>query len=132
MTMDDPWVKAVEKLYELTEAGRLHWEKVDTFTATPMPVGQVFSASVFGRRVVVYETRRTLRLPPPVATDSLFNFFPKPPVPTTEAVIAIQFVDDQWQPQWQWPGASEAWKLWNSIKFQVAAGPGFLEALLAT
>ena len=130
--MDDPWVKAVEKLYDLTEAGKLRWDKVDTFTATPMPVGKVYSATVSGRRIVVYETRRTLRLPPPRPLGSFSDFFPKPPAQTTEAVIVIQFVDDQWQPQWQWPGTSEAWKLWDSIKFQVAAGPGFLEALLAT
>lgn len=126
--MDDPWVKAVEKLYDLTEAGKLHWEKVDTFTATPMPVGKVYSATVSGRRIVVYETRRTLHR----QRSGLPNFFQKVPEPTTEAVIVIQFVDDQWQPQWQWPGTSEVWKLWDSIKFQVAAGPGFLEALLAT
>ncbi len=130
--MDDPWVKAVEKLYDLTEAGKLRWDKVDTFTATPMPVGKVYSATVSGRRIVVYETRRPIYVRPPNPIASLFESFPKPPAPTTEAEIVIQFVDDQWQPQWQWPGTSEVWKLWDSIKFQVAAGPGFLEALLAT
>ena len=133
--MDDPWVKAVEKLYDLTEAGKIRWDKVDTFTATPMPVGSVYSAIVSGRRIVVYETRRPLPVKSiaevlsGISTKSILN---SRPATQPDTFIVIQFVDDQWQPQWQWPGTSEVWKLWDSIKFQVAAGPGFLEALLAT
>lgn len=129
--MDDPWVQAVKKLYELTEADKLHWEVVDTFVGDPKPLGKVYSTEVKERRIVAYE----ILLPVvvlPYQKPSFFNTLDRQAKKLPETVIVIQFVDDHWQPQWRWPGTAEAWKLWDSIKFQVAAGPGFLEALLAT
>ncbi len=91
-----------------------------------MPLGKVYSTEVKERRIVAYVTRLNAMGKP----LGLSELFAKPPFVSDS--IVIQFVDDKMQPQWRWPGTSEAWKLWDSIEFQVAAGHGFLEALLAT
>ena len=112
--MDDPWEKAVKKLYELTEAGKLHWDRAPSYSQSGRVAGLVYTAKTSGKTIVVFEER-----------GGGGSFV------TNDSHVVIEFVDEKWQTEWRWPGMSEGWRLLESVKFQVAAGQDFLQDLLA-
>lgn len=122
--MVDQWSQATKKLFELTESGTLRWEKMEAFTppetfSTPERVrGLVYSAKTNGKTLVVYE--------------EMYPHGPDGELPNEESRVVIEFVDDKWRTEWRWPGTDYRWQLLDAIQFQVAAGSGFLESLLAS
>ena len=112
--MDDPWEKAVHKLYELTEARTLRWDRATYYIQSAMIVGLVYTAKTSGKTIVIYEER-----------DGGGGFI------TKDSHVVIEFVDEKWQTEWRWPGMSESWRFLESVRFQVAAGQDFLQDLLA-
>ncbi len=112
--MDDPWIKAVEKLFELTESGVIRWSKAPVQVQRSGLVGIIYTAETSGKKIVLYEEK-----------SNHGGFI------GNDSHVVIEFVDKDWNSEWSWPGMSESWRLLESVRFQVAAGKDFLTELLS-
>jgi hypothetical protein len=75
----------------------------------------IYSAAVNGRMVVVYEYSYTA-----YDVDG----------PTEENDVAIEFVDNMGNLQWQWPKLPYRWQLLDAIRYTLCGANDFLKTFL--
>jgi len=112
MTDKERWEQAIARLVEMTRDDALTWQRsidVKRSDAT----GDVYEASIQGRRVVVWEYR--------------FRSYDEP---QAEEDIAIEFVDMMGKTEWRWPEAPSRWSLLDAIRYQLAGAGDFLKHFL--
>jgi hypothetical protein len=116
------WDSATDKLIELTESGRIRWEPAhqmpsasDHGNASEL-VGPAYVATVEEKRVAVYEYRYRLY------TDADEWHW------STE--IAVGFVDNNDQMEWEWPSPRRRSALLDAIRYQQSGAEQFLDRLL--
>lgn len=117
--MRDQWELASKKLFELTEAGTLKWERLDSQLITGGNIsGLAFLTETSGKKIVAYEEKT-------YGEDG----FQDGTRPVIEFVVLES--GERYATEWRWPGTNFQYRLLDSIRFHVAEGQDFLETFLS-
>ena len=120
--MPDKWELATQKLFELTEAGKLIWSLAYEYVVDSPVLGFVYRAEVSGKYIFAYEEK---------IIGSLEDGIPDGRCSVIEFAV-WDAGRDRWVPQWRWPGNNYDDVLLDSVKFHTAGGEEFLETFLSS
>ena len=111
---------AVDKLIQMTRDDELHWlpshdlcrRRSDTDF-----VGPAYLTDVDGKKVAIYEYR--------------FQSFTDADEWHWDTGVTIEFVDQNYEPEWVWPSAKGRFGLLDAVRYQTSAADDFLNRFLA-
>ncbi len=115
----EDWSRAVDVLVQDTAASRVRWTPITDFSdelREEVLRGVIYTTNVRCRNLFVYEYRYKTWM-----DEDTWRW---------EEDVAIEFVDDDWRLQWQWPQSPRNYSLLEAIRYQIANAESFLTGLL--
>jgi hypothetical protein len=129
-------VEAIAKLIELTQSGRLKWERADTAGLTSdaetRKTEQIFSTVYRDQKLRIYRLSTLQERPAQFSAFVATSLINKPSIERYWAQrVVLQFLDADGKATWSFPKNDALDDLLTAVQYQTAGVNKFLDALLA-